>query len=220
MRFVQPPTRGTMTTYTDIMTTLREKADLDLSWARLTSNLLSPPVMWGGLAVPIAFKVADTTSQAVMWAGIYILFACLLPLAFVAWMVWRGSIGDMHMENRRERFWPFALSIVFMAMAAGLYYTIEAPPVMWILALFGLFQIAITALITLVWQVSMHTMSVTGATIAVELVFGLETALLTVPLILLVSAARLKLKRHTPAQIIGGVLVGGLVPALLLLMMV
>jgi membrane-associated phospholipid phosphatase len=40
-------------------------------------------------------------------------------------------------------------------------------------------------------------------------------ALLVLPLALLVAAARLNLKRHTPAEILAGTLVGGLIPVLL-----
>ena len=51
-----------------------------------------------------------------------------------------------------------------------------------------------------------------GAAIATGVLFGIVPALLTVPLVVLVSAARLKLQRHTPAQILGGTMVGALVP--------
>ncbi len=91
-----------------------------------------------------------------------------------------------------------------------------APPVLPLLALFSLVQIATMALITLVWQISMHAMSIAGATIATALLFGIGYALFTVPLIMLVSAARLKLNRHTPPQIIARTLVGALVPVVVL----
>ena len=78
--------------------------------------------------------------------------------------------------------------------------------------------ITVIAIITLMWQISMHAMSITSATIAVGVFFSVGSALLLVPLVVLVSAARLSLKRHTPAQILAGTLVGALVPVIVLLL--
>lgn len=189
---------------------------LDWSWARLVSNLLSPPVVWAALAFPIAFRDARSEERALLWAFIYIMLVCLLPAAYVGWMVWRGSISDLHMEKREERLRPFLVSLVCTTIAWWTLRFLGAPPVLPMFALFSLIQIGVMALITLVWQISMHSMSITGVTMATSLLFGIVPALMTVPLILLVSAARLKLHRHTPAQIIGGTLVGALIPALLL----
>ena len=73
------------------------------------------------------------------------------------------------------------------------------------------------ALITLMWQISMHAMSITSATIAAGVFFSVGVAVALVPLVVLVGAARLQLKRHTPAQILAGTLVGAIVPVVVLL---
>ena len=39
------------------------------------------------------------------------------------------------------------------------------------------------------------------------------------PLVVLVGAARLRLKRHTPAQILAGTLVGAIVPVVVVLLL-
>ncbi len=186
-----------------------------LSWARLVSNILSPPVIWAVMAFPIAFRDAESQAQALTWAGIYCLLVCLLPLMYVALMVRRGHISDLHMQFRQQRIRPFIVSILCTTIAWWTLRFLGAPPVVPLFALFSLVQIAVVAVITLVWQISMHAMSITGAVVAAGAFFGIVPALMLLPLILLVGAARLKLERHTPAQIVAGSLVGVVVPLVL-----
>lgn len=183
-----------------------------ISWARLVSNLLSPPVIWAVMAFPIAFRDAKSDQQALTWALVYGVLVCLLPLLFVAWMVKRGTITDIHMEVRQQRIRPFVVSIVCTTIAWWTLRFMGAPSVVPLFALFSLTQITVMAVITLVWQISMHTMSITSAVVAALTFFGLLPALILLPLIILVGAARLKLQRHTVAQVLAGVVVGAIVP--------
>ncbi len=185
------------------------------SWARLVSNLFSPPLVWAAAALPIALRDASTPQQGLGWALVYIGLVCLLPLAFVAWMVQRGSISDLHMQVRRERLRPFVVSLLCALLAWWALGALAAPPVMRLFALFSVVQIAIMAGVTLVWQISMHTMSISGSVVAAGAFFGAAPALAVLPLVLLVSAARLRLRRHTIAQVLAGAAVGVLVPVAL-----
>lgn len=185
-----------------------------VSWARLVSNLLSPPIVWAVMAFPIAFRDAKSDGQALTWALVYGVLVCLLPLLFVAWMVKRGTISDLHMEVRTQRLRPFAVSIICTTIAWWTLRFMGAPSIIPQFALFSLAQIAVMAAITLVWQISMHAMSITSAVVAALTFFGLIPALILLPLIILVGVARLKLKRHTVAQVIAGVVVGALVPVI------
>jgi hypothetical protein len=188
----------------------------NLSWARLVSNLLSPPVVWAVMAFPIAFRDAASDEQALTWALVYTGLVCLLPVIYIAWMVHRGSITDLHMEVREERIRPFVVSIICTTIAWWVLRFMGAPPIVPLFALFSLVQIAVMLLITLVWQISIHVVSISGAVIAALVWFGPLWALLVIPLVILVGAARLKLHRHTLAQVLVGSLVGIIVPALLL----
>jgi len=183
-----------------------------VSWARLVSNLLSPPVIWAIMAFPIAFRDAKTEQQALTWALVYGILVCLLPLLFVAWMVKRGMITDIHMEVRQQRIRPFVVSMICTTIAWWTLRFMGAPSVVPQFALFSLAQITVMAVITLVWQISMHAMSITSAVVAALTFFGLIPALILLPLIVLVGLARLKLKRHTVAQVLAGVVVGAIVP--------
>ncbi|GAB5494043.1 MAG: hypothetical protein Phog2KO_42580 [Phototrophicaceae bacterium] len=182
------------------------------TWARLVSDIVSPPIVWAVLVVPVAFQYSQSTINAIFWAFLYGLFICLLPILYVAYHVWRGNISDIHMKNRRERIRPLLVSILCTTIVWWLLRTLGAPRAFSILAMMTLLQMTIIALITLSWQISMHTMSIAGAVVAIGIIFNISIALMFVPLVPLVAAARLNLKRHTPAQIIAGTVIGALLP--------
>lgn len=186
------------------------------AWARIVSDLLSPPVIWAGLAFPIAFRNAPTTGHALVWAFVYITLVCLLPLVYIAMMVRRGKITDLHMKIRQQRLRPFLVSLLCTTIAWWTLRFMGAPSVVPLFALFSLLQLAVMTLITLVWQVSMHAMSISGAVVAVGFLFGGTAALAGLPFIVLVGAARLKLKRHTLPQVLVGTVLGIIIPMVLL----
>jgi hypothetical protein len=181
------------------------------NWARLTSDVLSPPVVWALLAFPVAFRFAPSRGEALLWAVVYTVLVCLLPAGFIVWMVRRGSIGDIHMKERRERFLPFIVSILCAAITWLVLSLMNASPAMPLMSVFTLAHLAVMMLITVWWQISMHAMSISGAIVAIGIVFGLLPAVVISPLIPLVGTARLRLERHTLAQVIAGTLVGALV---------
>lgn len=186
------------------------------AWARLVSDILSPPVVWGVLALPIALRDSDSQGQALLWATIYILLVCVLPIVYITYMVRSGRITDIHMRVRQQRFKPFIVSLICTTIAWWTLRLMGAPPVLPLFALVSLVQLTVMTLITLVWQISLHAMSIAGAAIATLLLFGIIPALLTLPLVFLVGAARLKLERHTPAQVIAGAALGVVIPVTLL----
>ena len=190
-----------------------------ISWARFVSNILSPPVIWSFLAFPIAFHNAPSAQQALLWAFTYCLMVCILPAVYIGYMVWRGQITDLHMEVRKERIRPFLVSLVGTALAWGLLRWMGAPPLLTTFALVSFVLLGTMLVVTLSWQISMHSMSITCAVVATGALYGIGPALLISPLIPVVGVARLKLRRHTVAEVIAGSLVGAGVTALLLLIL-
>jgi hypothetical protein len=181
----------------------------------LVSHVLSPPIVWAALVCVIAFREAESQAQALLWTAAYGVFVCLLPGLYILWLVRRGVVTDVHLRRRQER--PRIL-LVSAACAGLAWWTLRwlgAPPGIPLVAVITLAMQAIATLISLVWQISLHATSISAAIIATGAFFGLIPALVALPLALLVAAARLHLKRHTPAEILAGMLVGGLIPVLL-----
>ena len=184
-------------------------------WARLVSDLVSPPVVWLFLGMAIAIKFADSRSQAILWIAVYALVLCALPVSYIAWNVRRGKITDIHMKERRQRVGPFVFSIACSGIGWLVLRLMNTPEAVSSFALFSLVQLAVLATITLVWQISIHSMSITGAVVAIGTLFGVPPALVVMPLVPLVGVARIKLQRHTLAQVVAGTILGGILPMLL-----
>jgi membrane-associated phospholipid phosphatase len=177
-------------------------------WARFVSDLLSPPVVLTLTACLVAGHEAESSAQAALLAGLFILFSVLLPVMILAWWVYRGKVTDMHMPERRERYWPLAVSITGSLLAWLAVRLVDGTPGIYLLTSFMVVENLVALVITFYWQISVHSGIITAAVTILALVYGLSIGLAVSPLILLVAAARLKLKRHTVSQVVAGCAVG------------
>ena len=197
-------------------TSFRLRAEFaDRSWESMLSNVLSPPALWAALALPVALRDAEPGQQPLLWAVIYGVFVCLLPAVYIGVNVLRGSISDLHLRERRQRHRPYLVTILSALFAWFALGWLGATEVMRALALFSLANVVAMAAITVFWQISMHTMSASSALMALALLFSPPLALLCVPLLPLVYAARFRLGRHSHAQLLSGAILGALLPLLL-----
>jgi hypothetical protein len=189
--------------------------DYQVSWERVVSDVFSPPVVWATLAFPIAFRDATNSTQGFLWAMTYIGMVCLIPLVFIAIQVKRGAITDLHLEVREQRIAPFVVTMIGSGLAFGVLRLIAGASVMPAFALFSFVQLGVMLGITMMWQISIHAICIAGATITCGTLFGWTVGILVAPLILIVGMARIKLHRHTPAQVVAGVLIGASMTILL-----
>ncbi|MBZ0289224.1 MAG: hypothetical protein K8I30_16510 [Anaerolineae bacterium] len=183
-----------------------------LSWARLASDLGSPPVVLTVLAWFAAQYDAESTGTAWMLAGLFILGAVVIPFAMLGWWVHRGLITDIHMPQRRERYWPLFLELSCTFLVWIVLRLIGSFPAVDLVTVFLLLETLIGLCVTVYWQISVHSGIITGAVIIAGLLFGAKIALTLSPLVLLVAAARLHLKRHTVSQVVAGIVAGIIVP--------
>jgi membrane-associated phospholipid phosphatase len=175
------------------------------SFARAISDLSCPPV----IAVPaLAVGAWASRGPGTYWfAMLYFGIAVLMPVLYVAWAVRTGRISDFHMANRRERVAPFVVSLVCGLSAWLLLVAMGAPRDFVALVLAMVSQTLLLFLITLFWQVSVHTAVTASLVIYTCMVVG-PGAMPLIGLIPLVAWARLYLHRHTMAQTVVGACVG------------
>jgi len=185
----------------------------DKRLARWISVVGSPPLL-GLTAVALSALHLDTLS-ARNWAVVYVAINLLLPLALIAWLVRRGKAGDFDLSVRQERVLPLFLSTL-AALACWLLLSLApAPPLLAALALATLVQTALFFLITRHWKISMHS-AVAAALLTLNLALAGATAVALLPVLPLIAWARVRLRRHTPAQTVAGACLGGGVMALAL----
>jgi membrane-associated phospholipid phosphatase len=167
------------------------------------------------LSIPIFLALGwiETRTPGLVWAALTLIIVTGFPLAYLAMGRKRGWVSDLEMTQRSERP-PFIMVslgsdvIAFLALR-----TWHGPSLLTIMVL-TYFCLAITMLtISRFWKISLHMAGAGGFGTALVFVFGLPAmwAYLSLPL---VAWARLYRRKHSPAQLAAGAILGVLVTAL------
>lgn len=174
-------------------------------FAHLISQIGSPPAVAIYGAVFTAIRIRG--SAAWMWALLFAVLGLIAPLLFLIWQVRRGHVTDLDIHFRQQRKWAVLVTIAGFALTWTAMMVGGAPPMLRLMVGTGLLEWIALHLITLRWKISFHAASVSGMITYLVWGFGLSTApaLLVIPII---GWSRVKLRRHTPAQVLAGVGLG------------
>ena len=183
-------------------------------WAYLVSLLLSPPVVWAAWVCALAVTSRADRLADLQYASLFSFAVCASPILFVSLMVWIGRIGDLHMRESRERYIPYSIAIVGGLFCAAAFPHGSANPVLYIVTLVSIVELALMLVGTLLIHISFHAAGMASLISATALMFSFKHGIAFLPVLLLVVLARLVLRRHTGAQILLGVLIGSLTPYL------
>lgn len=175
--------------------------------ARLFSNIVSPPVIFAVLGLLLSLTAAGLW-PGLAWAAVYGFMLSLLPILFVLWLLRSGRIVELHMSVTRERNLPYFFAVICAALTYGPVVALDGPELVRCLIIFNGVTLAALAIINVVWLISFHATAISAAWLIIALVYGWLTSLLVVPFVVLVIAVRLFLRRHTPAQVVGGMVMG------------
>jgi len=175
--------------------------------ARLFSNIVSPPVIFAVLGLALSFQALPLT-EALIWAAINGFVLSLLPILFVLWLLRTGRIGELHMSNTDERHLPYFVAVVCGVLMYGIVAIFDGPQMLQCLALFDILALSALGIINTRWLISFHATAISAAWAIIGLVFGWTASLLVLPFVIAVIVVRLYLKRHSPAQIIAGLVLG------------
>lgn len=187
--------------------------------ARIFSNVLSP-IFIPTYSVFMALWVSILSFLPIgtRWAVVAITFiiTCFLPSAAIFILYKIGRISDPALNNRKERFIPYIITILCYIAAAIYMSRIHAP--MWlIMFLFGGALAAfVSFIITFHWKISAH-MAAIGGLIALAFriandhvnVIQMDYIIyLTILLAGILGSSRIILNRHTLGQVILGTING------------
>ena len=180
------------------------------SLAGAVSQIASPPVM----AVAAAFTAAVLHGRPADfgWAALHVVLMVLFPLAYLVGLLRRGTVSDLDVYRREERWRPFLATVTGAWAGWILLQSLGAPAslvgVTGVMALEAL----LIFLITLGWKISLHcaTVAVAGALVW-KLTGSPLVFVLGVPLMIW---SRVVLRRHTPAQTVAGSILGVLLVVL------
>jgi len=180
--------------------------------ARLVTEVLAPAPIVAALLLVVAWRSASTTTEAMAWGLLAVLFASLLPFLFILRGVWRGRLSDHHVGIRQQRPMPLLVGIASVLIGLWLLTAWSAPRDL--VALVGAMTVGlvVSLLVTLGWKISIHTAVAAGAAVILVLVFGPPLLALS-PVVGLIGWSRVEIGDHTPAQVAMGAVLGAVVAA-------
>lgn len=194
--------------------TVTSRQMIRLRCARLITEVLAPAPIAAALLVAVAFHSAPTAAAALGWALLAVLFASAIPFLYVLWGVRRRRLTDRHVRLREQRLLPLLVGVGSVLVGIALLSRWGAPQEL--IALVGamLAGLIVSLLVTFVWKISMHTAVAGGAAVILALVFRAEWLMLFM-VVGLIGWARVELGHHTPAQVVGGSVLGTAVAAIM-----
>jgi membrane-associated phospholipid phosphatase len=163
--------------------------------------------MFALLGLAIAWREAAFW-PGLAWAAVYGFFVSLAPILFVLYLLRTGRIAELHMSNTAERHLPYLVAVVCALLALALFTFLDGPQLMRCLLIFNAIELAALGLINVYWLISIHATGIMATLVIVGLVFGWPASLLILPFVILVAWVRLFLRRHSPAQIAAGFVLG------------
>ena len=159
----------------------------------------------------------DFTSEPVVRKFVYLtllLTTVILPVMVFGYLFRKKIITTYHIDKREERKYAFVVTIFFMGLTYWIFSQTSLPSIFYAMIIGGMISILISALITLLWKISIHMMGVGGL---VGSVAGLSyllkmdlSSMIYFSLFIsgLTGFTRLKLFAHTPAQVYWGFTLG------------
>ena len=145
-------------------------------------------------------------SSSPMFVGISLTFGTFIPLITIYLMSKRGMISDFLVSNKHERTKPFAVATLSYAIGSLALWLVQAPKLATALMLCYAGNTIIMMLITRLWKISVHASGIAGPTTALIEGFGAWASILFL-LLIPVGWARIRLKAHTPSQVLAGAFV-------------
>lgn len=182
--------------------------------ARWISHLVSPHIVGVILTSAFALRYDDKPLETLRWLILLVPLVVLPPLIYVLWLVHTGRLKDIYMPTREARLWPLTVLMLWLFLCLGLIRYWQAPPIVELFVMATILLVGVLGLITLFWKISFHGATITAAVTTTMMVAGYSAwpVILLVPL---VGWARIRLRRHTPRQVIYGSLVGAAIAMVL-----
>lgn len=171
--------------------------------AEIISLVFNPPIV----AAPtfLALLLLERPRVLVELLVISVAFGAVVPLIVVIYLSSRGIIPDFYASQRETRYVPFIGAILSYLLGSAMLGLLGAPPIITSMMLCYAGNSLMMMVISLKWKISIHATGITGPATALIYTLGV-TALPFLLLVVPVGWARLKLKAHTPTQVVAGAL--------------
>ncbi|KPI15709.1 hypothetical protein OK074_2154 [Actinobacteria bacterium OK074] len=163
------------------------------------------------LAVCLILGAAqDSILTGLAWAVHAIVFAAVLPVAYIKYGIRVGHWKDRHVGQRERRLHLIPVIMASVGIAITSMVLLDAPSQMTALVVGMLATLAAILPITAFWKISVHTSVAAGAITVLTIGISPWCAAAS-PLVVLIAWSRVALRDHTLGQVIAGTALGALV---------
>lgn len=177
----------------------------ELETAKFISMVAHPPVISIPTFIILNYFLAGP-DHFIVPTMICIIFGALIPISTSLILI-KKMHTDLDITDRTKRTVPliFAICSYLLGFLMLLWY--GAPAIVSVLMLIYGTNTLLILIINFYWKISIHAMGIAGPTAAFIFTFG-PVGIIVGLIIPLVMWSRLKLKKHTPSQVIAGSLLG------------
>jgi hypothetical protein len=174
----------------------------------IVSLLLNPSAMTGVFFCLLAVKFEPPGFSRLAYASLSVIFTSLIPVGLLFVLKARGKISDVEMSIRSEREYNYLLCAAIYGFGALVLFVSGASWPLWGLLGWHVPNTLVLIVANRRLKVSIHTMVLTSLYVGALFFFGAHTAPLG--LVILISAwARWDAGNHSPAELLWGMLIGG-----------
>jgi len=176
-------------------------------FARIISTLFVPPSFALIIFTFLSYKLERTILNEIILIIVTVVFGFTLHVILFVYLRNKGKLVDLDATIKEERTFPFLIATGFYLI--GILFLISYE-INIISIAFWFCYISNTIIVVLVnkyWKISIHAIGASGGAAALFYVVG-TAALPVIILVVLVMWSRVKLKCHTPMQVIAGTVFG------------
>ncbi|WP_257004191.1 hypothetical protein [Streptomyces sp. SA15] len=141
------------------------------------------------------------------WALEAIVFAAVIPMAYIKYGMRRGMWADRHIGQRQRRMLLIPVIMASVATGIGLMIWFDAPKAMVALVVAMLATLAVLLPVTAFWKISVHTAVAGGALAMLALAWG-PLVWIAYPIVAVIAWSRISLRDHTLGQTLAGAAAG------------
>lgn len=178
------------------------------SIARRCSYLLEPKNWLVATLLGLGWRFDPASGAAGLgWGALAAVFAAAIPMLFIGHGVRNGRFADRYVGARGPRLLLLAVILASIGMGLALLVLLGAPRQLAGYLIFMLCSVALLALLTTVWKVSIHCAVSAGSAVVLARAFG-PALLALIALVALVGWSRVALRDHTVVQVVAGAVLG------------
>jgi len=181
--------------------------------ARVISVVFHPLIISAVVFTLLCMDAPDP----VIASAVCIFFSTILPfLEIVIYVVHRGI--DMDVPDRRDRSIPLAAGVISYVIGAAVLFTIDVPVIVRVLMVAYAVNTSAVLLISLRWKISIHAIGIVGPTMSLICAFG-PAGIILISALPFIMWSRYVMRKHTPAQLVCGALLGLVLTTVIFLIM-